>query len=137
MALRQTESRLRGAASEGLTLSRHIQNDKRVLKEMPRKKADSEREADSTGIVRTVCDRCHCECGVLVHVRDERAIKVEGDPHHPINEGSLCPKGLAVLQTVYHADRILYPMKRTGQRGEGKWKRISWDEALDTVAAKF
>lgn len=104
---------------------------------MPRKKGDSEREVDSTRIVRTVCDRCHCECGVLVHVRDEKAIKVEGDPHHPINEGSLCPKGLAVLQTVYHADRILYPMKRTGQRGEGKWQRISWDEALDTVAAKF
>ena len=98
---------------------------------------DLETGTGSTRIVRTVCDRCHCECGVLVQVRDGKAIKVEGDPNHPINEGSMCAKGLAVLQEVYHPDRNTYPMKRTGQRGEGKWQRISWDEALDTVAAKF
>ena len=91
----------------------------------------------STKIVRTVCDRCHCECGVLVHVRDGKAIKIEGDPNHPINEGAMCAKGLAALQVVYHPERILYPIKRAGQRGEGKWERVSWDEALDLVAAKF
>jgi anaerobic selenocysteine-containing dehydrogenase len=88
-------------------------------------------------IVRTVCDRCHCECGVLVHVVDGKAVKIEGDPDHPINEGSMCAKGLAALQAVYHPDRILYPLRRAGQRGEGKWQRISWDVALDTVATKF
>ena len=98
---------------------------------------DLETGTGSTKIVRTVCDRCHSECGVLVHVRDGKVIKVEGDPNHPANEGALCVKGLAALQVVYHPDRITYPMKRSGQRGEGKWQRISWDEALDTVAAKF
>jgi len=47
----------------------------------------------STRIVRTVCDRCHCECGVLVHVRDGKAIKIEGDPNHPVNDGTMCVKG--------------------------------------------
>ena len=88
-------------------------------------------------VVRTVCDRCHGQCGVLVHVKDGKAVKIEGDPNHPVNEGTMCAKGLAALQVVYHPDRILYPMKRVGERGEGKWQRISWDEALDTVAAKF
>lgn len=99
--------------------------------------ADLETGTGSTRIVRTVCDRCHCQCGVLVHARDEKAIKIEGDPNHPINEGTMCAKGLAALQTVYHPDRIIYPMKRAGQRGEGKWQRISWDEALNMVATRF
>ena len=99
--------------------------------------ADLETGTGSTRIVRTVCDRCHCECGVLVHVRDGKAIKIEGDPNHPMNDGTMCVKGLAALQAVYHPDRIIYPMKRAGQRGEGKWQRISWDEALDMVAARF
>ncbi|MFC1980912.1 molybdopterin-dependent oxidoreductase [Chloroflexota bacterium] len=94
-------------------------------------------KAGGTRIVRTVCDRCHCECGVLVRVRDGKAVKVEGDPNHPVNEGMMCPKGLAVLQVVYHPDRLIYPMRRAGKRGEGKWQRISWDEALDIVATKF
>lgn len=92
---------------------------------------------DSVEIVRTVCDRCHCECGVLVHLSNGKAIKIEGDPNHPINEGTMCAKGMAVLQAVYHPERITYPMKRSGQRGQGKWLRISWDEALDLVAANF
>ena len=102
-----------------------------------RKKADRDGSKGSTSIVRTVCDRCHCECGVLVHVQDGRAIKIEGDPNHPINEGALCPKGLAMLQLVYHPDRLTHPLKRAGNRGDGKWQRVSWDEALDTVAGRF
>ena len=88
-------------------------------------------------IVRTMCDLCHCECGVLAYVQDEKVIKIEGDPNCPINEGHLCPKGLAAIQLLYHPDRIRYPLKRKGERGEGKWERISWDEALDTVTKKF
>jgi len=88
-------------------------------------------------VVKTFCDRCHCECGVLVYVQNGKAVKIEGDPDCPINEGSLCPKGLAAIRFVYHSDRIKCPMKRSGQRGKGKWKRISWDEALDTVATRF
>jgi len=88
-------------------------------------------------VVPTYCDRCHCECGVLVHVDNGKVIKVEGDPECLVNEGAMCPKGLAVTQFLYHPDRIKYPMRRTGRRGEGKWERISWDEALDTTARRF
>jgi anaerobic selenocysteine-containing dehydrogenase len=70
---------------------------------------------------------------VLVHVKDGKAIKVEGDPEGPLNKGTLCSKGLASIELLYHPDRIKYPMRRVGRRGEGKWQRISWDEALDTV----
>jgi anaerobic selenocysteine-containing dehydrogenase len=74
---------------------------------------------------------------VLAFVKDGKILKIEGDPEHPYNEGRLCSKGLAVKQLVYNPDRLLYPMKRIGQRGEGKWQRISWDEALDTIANKL
>src|SRR3989304_1173564 len=94
-----------------------------------------ERKADR--IVHSVCQTCHCECGGLVHVKDGRVIKIEGDPDHPQNEGHLCPKGTAFVQLLYHPDRLKYPMKRAGAKGEGKWQRISWDEALDTIAAEF
>ena len=88
-------------------------------------------------IVRTLCQGCHCACGVFAHVKNGRVVKIEGDPNHPMNEGSLCTKGLSAVQFLYHPDRILYPLKRTGKRGEGKWQRISWDEGLDTAAARF
>jgi anaerobic selenocysteine-containing dehydrogenase len=83
--------------------------------------------------IRTACRNCHGGCGVIAHVQDGRVIKVEGDPQSPISHGTLCSKGLAVTQLAYHPDRILYPMEKTN----GEWKRISWDEALDTVAGKF
>jgi len=90
-------------------------------------------------IVRTCCFECHTKCGVLAHVRDGRLIKVEGDPDHPISRGVLCSKGLAATQILYHRDRINYPMKRTRPKGDADpgWERISWDEALDTIAFKL
>ena len=88
-------------------------------------------------VVRTLCQGCHCDCGVLAYVKNERVVKLEGDPNHPQNEGSLCPKGLSATQFLYHPDRILYPLKRAGERGEGKWQRVSWDEALDYTAFRF
>jgi anaerobic selenocysteine-containing dehydrogenase len=90
---------------------------------------------DEVKVVKSICDRCHGQCGVLAYVKNGKVIKVEGDPDFPQNEGFMCPKGLAVTQVLHHPDRIKYPMKRTGKRGEGKWERISWDEALDTSAA--
>lgn len=88
-------------------------------------------------IVRTVCGGCHAGCGILVHVNNGRAVKIEGDPDHPWNQGMMCAKGLADLQTVYHPDRLNYPMKRVGERGEGKWQKIPWDEALDIIGSKY
>ena len=88
-------------------------------------------------LVKTACQACHCECGVIVEVRDGRVVHIEGDPDHPENEGIMCPKGLSYNDLLYHPDRLQYPLKRGGKRGQGKFERISWDEALDTVAREF
>lgn len=89
-------------------------------------------------VVKTACQACHCECGVLVHLDDDGKItKIVGDPDHPMNEGMICPKGANYQQLVYHPDRLKYPLKRAGERGGGKWQKISWDEALDTISKKF
>jgi anaerobic selenocysteine-containing dehydrogenase len=88
-------------------------------------------------VLKTTCENCHVGCGLLVYVRDGRAYKIEGDPDHPLNEGAVCPKGLAQLQINYDPARLKYPLKRVGGRGEGKWQRISWDEAIDTIASKL
>lgn len=83
--------------------------------------------------IRTACRNCHGGCGVIAYVQDGKVVKVEGDPESPISYGTLCSKGLAITQLAYHPDRVLHPMKKV----EGKWEQISWDEALDTIAAKF
>jgi anaerobic selenocysteine-containing dehydrogenase len=89
-------------------------------------------------IVKTVCGLCAPGiCGMLVHVVDGKMVKVEGDPECPFNRGALCPQGLAAVELVYHPDRLKYPMRRAGKRGEGTWERISWDEALDTIAERL
>jgi anaerobic selenocysteine-containing dehydrogenase len=83
--------------------------------------------------IRTACRNCHGGCGVIAHVKDGKVIKVEGDPNSPISHGTLCSKGLAVTQLAYHPDRILHPLQKTAKG----WERITWDEALDTIVAKF
>ena len=88
-------------------------------------------------IVRTCCRACIANCGVLAHVKNGRVIKLEGDPEDPMSKGRMCAKGLAGIQALYHPNRNKFPLKRVGERGGGKWKRISWDEALDTIAAKL
>ncbi len=80
---------------------------------------------------------CHGGCGVLAHVEDGRLVKVEGDPNHPFNQGRLCARCLAMTQYVYHPDRLTKPLKRIGERGEGKWQEISWDETFDYVTEKL
>jgi anaerobic selenocysteine-containing dehydrogenase len=88
-------------------------------------------------IVRTVCEGCMSGCGVLVHKENAKVTKIAGDPEHPQNRGRLCIKGLTYDELLYHPDRIKHPMKRVGERGEGKWIEISWDQALDEIAAKL
>ncbi|MFC1946002.1 molybdopterin-dependent oxidoreductase [Chloroflexota bacterium] len=80
---------------------------------------------------------CHEGCGVLLHVRDGKLEKVEGDPGFPLTGGRLCPRCLALTEVVYHPDRLKYPLKRVGARGENKWERISWEEAYQTIADKY
>jgi anaerobic selenocysteine-containing dehydrogenase len=88
-------------------------------------------------VIKSNCRGCHGGCGVLVRVKDGVITKIEGDPDFPTNHGAMCSKGLAFQQLVYHPDRVTHPLKRAGQKGEGKWQPISWDEALDTIAARY
>ena len=85
-------------------------------------------------IQRNACQVCYCDCGMLTYMKGGRVIKVEGDPANPHNRGVLCAQGRSARQMLYNPDRLKYPLKRVGERGSGEWERITWDEALDTVA---
>lgn len=81
---------------------------------------------------------CPDTCAMRVTVNEAgRAIKIEGDPQHPTADGVLCTKVARYLERTYHPDRLLYPLKRIGRKGEGKFERISWDEALATIAERL
>src|SRR5712671_5300798 len=77
---------------------------------------------------------CPDACALLVHIEDGRATRLRGDPDHPITRGFLCGKVAKYLDREYSPERLLYPQKRVGAKGEGRFERISWDEALDTIA---
>lgn len=87
----------------------------------------------------TFCSICEplFHCGVDAYVKDGTLIKVEGTPGHPMNKGSLCPKGHANRQYIYRADRIQTPLRRTGPRGSGKFEEISWEEAYREIAQRL
>ncbi len=90
-------------------------------------------------LVPTTCFNCESACGLLAYV-DRSTLQVrkfEGNPAHPGSRGRNCAKGPATINQVTDPDRILYPLRRAGQRGEGKWERVSWDEALDALAARL
>ena len=85
---------------------------------------------------RTQCTTCHARCGVFVYSdEDNNIVKIEGDPENPKSFGVVCGAGMSQREIHNNVEgRILYPMKRAGERGEGKWERITWDEALDLLA---
>ncbi len=87
--------------------------------------------------VKSICRMCHGGCGVVVHVENGKAVKIEGDRDHPLNRGYLCPKGLASIEIAYHPNRLRYPLKRVGEKGEGKWVRVSWGEALEDISSRL
>ncbi len=90
-------------------------------------------------LVPTICFNCESACGLLAYV-DKTTFEVkkfEGNPAHPGSRGRNCAKGPATHNQTYDPERILHPLKRVGKRGEGKWKRISWDEALEEIGAKM
>jgi anaerobic selenocysteine-containing dehydrogenase len=88
----------------------------------------------TTRVVKSVCGLCLGNCGVLVTLEEGKAVGIKGDPESPTNQGDLCPIGRASLEYLYHPDRLTHPLKRTGRKGEGKWQRISWDEAFNLAA---
>jgi anaerobic selenocysteine-containing dehydrogenase len=90
-------------------------------------------------LVPTICFNCESACGLLAYVDKEtgQVAKFEGNPKHPASRGRLCAKGPATITQIHDPDRILYPMKRSGPRGGGKWARTSWDEVLETFGARI
>ncbi len=81
----------------------------------------------------SLCTGCPAACGVLVRVVEGRAVKVAGNPHHPVSRGTLCPRGQALLQRLYNPDRVRGPLRRVGRRGGGDWEPVSWDDAIARV----
>lgn len=89
-------------------------------------------------VLHSVCALdCPDTCSILVDIEDGRARKLRGNPHHPVTRGFLCPKVTRYLEREYSPDRLLYPQRRVGPKGAGRFERISWDEALDEVASRF
>ena len=86
-------------------------------------------------IVRTVCRMCSAGCGMNVSVKGGKILKVHGLPEDPRTKGALCAKGLSAAQLAHNPDRLRYPMERVGT--EDKWRRISWQQALDIIATKL
>jgi thiosulfate reductase/polysulfide reductase chain A len=84
--------------------------------------------------ISSVCSMCVNRCGIRCRVRNGILEKIDGDPRNPKSRGGTCAKGQAGVMQVYDPDRIKYPMIRVGARGEGKWRRASWDEAYEYVA---
>lgn len=86
-------------------------------------------------VIPSTCHLCPAACGVLVRVADGRVVKLEGNPMHPVNTGSLCPKGQAAPELLYNPDRLTQPMRR--DRSTGQWSPITWEEAVRLVAQKL
>jgi anaerobic selenocysteine-containing dehydrogenase len=94
--------------------------------------------AQPTGIFPSVCSLdCPDQCGLLIHKQDGKIIKIQGDPDHPVTKGNICNKVRHMTDRIYDPNRLTYPMKRTGAKGDGQFKRISWEEAVHTITSKW
>jgi formate dehydrogenase major subunit len=92
-----------------------------------------------TSETRSTCPYCSVSCGVIIHTLGDKAknatpqvVHVEGDPDHPINRGTLCPKGSSLEQDILNERRLMYPEVR--RPGSDRWDRISWDDAINEIA---
>src|SRR6267378_659952 len=115
----------------------------------PREKWDDWTELDSRAwprreqrrymLVPTTCFNCESACGLLAYVDQETGEirKFEGNPLHPASRGRNCAKGPATLNQTHDPERILYPLRRKGERGAGSWERVTWDQALDDIAGRI
>jgi len=97
------------------------------------------KEKKAYSIVPTTCFNCESACGLTAYVDKASGTirKFEGNPYHPGSRGRNCAKGPATINQITDPERILYPLKRVGKRGEGNWEKISWDEALDDIAGRI
>src|SRR5438128_12218161 len=93
---------------------------------------------DNSITVRAACSHdCPDTCAIRVTVQGGRAVKVQGNPDHPPTHGALCTKVSRYVERTYHPDRVLRPLKRVGPKGSGSFAPVSWDEALDDIAARL
>ena len=102
-------------------------------------KSGQRREKKNYMIIPTTCFNCEAGCGLLSYV-DKSTMQVrkfEGNPYHPGSRGRNCAKGPATINQINDNDRILYPLKRKGERGSGEWEQVTWDQVLDDIAAKI
>src|SRR5437764_1556334 len=89
-------------------------------------------------IRRSVCALdCPDCCSLLVTIENGRGTKLRGNPDHPVTRGCLCGKVAQYLEREYHPDRLLYPQRRAGPKGSGRFERITWDDALDSIAERL
>lgn len=90
------------------------------------------------GIFPSVCSLdCPDQCGLLLHKKNGKITKIEGDPNHPVTKGYICNKVRNMTERIYDEKRLKYPMKRVGAKGDGEFVRISWDEAIDTITTRW
>ncbi len=94
-------------------------------------------KAANSEVRRALCFGCWLQAGVLATVENGKVVKLKGEPGHPVNQGWICERSKAFIEHLYHEDRLNAPLKRAGKRGEGKWEKISWEDALDEVSAKL
>jgi len=109
---------------------------------LPPKVAQAARQAGhlnakGDGFISSMCEMCVWRCGLIAKVKDGRVVKLDGNPEHPHSHGKLCPRGQSGLMNTYDPDRVLTPLIRVGKRGEGLFRKASWDEALDLTASKM
>lgn len=88
-------------------------------------------------VISTTCEQCPAGCGINAYLNGERLVQLLGNPDHPNNMGGICAKGIAGLNLVNDPERLLYPLKRTGSRGDGQWTKITWDEVYTTLAGRI
>jgi thiosulfate reductase / polysulfide reductase chain A len=91
-------------------------------------------DASNSGYIPSMCEMCVWRCGLLAKIDNGRVVKLEGNPEHPHSNGNLCPRGQSGLMNTYDPDRVLTPLIRVGKRGQGLFRKASWEEALDLVA---
>ncbi|QRG09250.1 molybdopterin-dependent oxidoreductase [Xanthobacter dioxanivorans] len=94
-------------------------------------------EAAAREEVRTICSHCSTRCGVVVTVEGNVPVAIRGDRDHPVTQGFICPRGRAAIEYFHNRRRLDHPLKRMGDRGEGHWVRVPWDEAVDEIADRL
>lgn len=93
--------------------------------------------AEGVEVKKSLCYFCHANCGVLAYVKDGKVLKIEGDPDYPTNTGGLCCRGNIALKHLDHPARINHPLKHVGEKGENKWEKIPWDQAISEIAERL